>query len=193
MTLYDDEFEEVFECVDDANLRKHLGDALRCAAEISGIAKQYPTLVASVMRKAAIIYLASIVEALLHHALIRFNISYVVTDWKYKEINILHTLGQVDGLYDVQIISGKRHNTRKDIRGYVDFNDLIKLCKKEGIIKSNPLFKRLDNVRKLRNRVHIMGLTASDRRISNRTVDSVASTLARLLRVLEPQLLVAGV
>ena len=116
-------------------------------------------ILASSLRKTIVIHTASIIEALLLWKLkkkVKDDMVELSDEWKYIDIKIIHRLNELE-----YIIVGKR---KKETRQFnqLDFVRIIDLCKKHKIINNN-LAKDSHHVRKLRNRLHISGLTAMEK------------------------------
>jgi hypothetical protein len=112
------------------------------------------------LRKTIIIYLASIIEALLVWRLSEFlktknfNLS---DEWKYYNIKLIHKID--DGK---QVIAGFRKSTPRQPEK-LDFVRVIDLSFKHKVIKSEKLKADIHKVRKLRNRLHIGNLPEKEK------------------------------
>ncbi len=177
------EYENVFSFVKTKPLRSHLGDALKIAAELPAVAKKYPVSLRSTFYKTSIIYLASIIEAILHYCALR-TLGDVCehTEWTYKNIRILHEFDEEHDPPKSQIIAGERAKRSHKLSGYIDFKDLNKLCLRENII-DETLFDEVERVRKLRNKIHLFGLKFVDRQCSRSEVDQMAGIASNIVEI----------
>lgn len=73
-------------------------------------------------------------------------------DWKYLDIKVIHTIDE-----NQEVVAGTRKRETR-ILDKLDFVRITDLCEKNKIIKTKGDRESLDNVRKLRNRLHIGGL-----------------------------------
>ncbi len=110
----------------------------------------------SSFRKTIIIHIASVIEALLlwkFKFVCNTNKVELPDDWKYFEIRTIYKINE-----SREAVAGLRKREQKDIKK-LDFLRITDLCQKHKIIKSKKLKRDIDAVRKLRNRMHIGGLS----------------------------------
>jgi hypothetical protein len=110
----------------------------------------------SSFRKTIIIHTASVIEALLLWKLkLVCNARRIelTDDWKYFEIKTIYMINE-----SKEAVAGLRKREQKDVNR-LDFLRITDLCRKYKIIKSKKLREDIDKVRKLRNRMHIGGLS----------------------------------
>ena len=124
------------------------------------------------LRKNIIIYTASIVEALLLWKIDMESKSEKITlldVWNYYDIIPIYMCENFD------IISGKRNRKKRDI-SKLDFNRMIQVCKEQKILGEN-LIKRLDRVRRIRNKLHISGTETIRKSYSQSDINFVFEVL----------------
>ncbi len=188
MSSREGEYEHVFSFVKDRPLRSHLSDAVEIAVELSAVAKQYPAPLRSTFYKTSIIHIASIIEGLLHYcALQALGDICEHTEWTYRNNKILHEFDEKHVPPNLQIIASERFKKLHKLSGYIDFQDLNKLCLREDII-DDDLFSEIDKVRKLRNKIHLFGLKFVDRKYSYNQVDKIAETAGKVMGAVKNKL-----
>jgi hypothetical protein len=172
-----------FNFIDDDVLRSNLDLALDHINELVTVSesKNYrnkPVQISS-FRKTIIIHIAAIIEAILLWKLKEISVSEKVEladEWRYPDIRILYEINQSE-----QIIAGKRVKEMHRI-DRLDFLQLIRLCCKYRIIKSEQLTKDIDKVRKFRNRQHLGGLSAIEREYSKSDLEFCFSIVERVIK-----------
>lgn len=151
-----------FPFIDDSILRKNLDITFDHIIElISFLEKpvekdEYSIVKISSFRKTIIIYTVSIIEAFLLWKLkkiIKSDKIKLKENWEYKDIKKIHTLKN-DPLKE--IVWCKRKNQEKNI-SKLNLVEVNRLCGKYKIIKKD-IFKEVEKVRALRNKLHIGGL-----------------------------------
>ena len=168
-----------FSFIRDAVLQKNIesvyGDTLRLMAMIMYTESQ----VEHCLRKTIIIYTASVIEALLLWK-IREHLGtgkvVLHNEWRYRDPRRIHITD------DYEIIWAKRNREEKDIEK-LDFSRMITLCKNKKILKENVL-KKLDEVRKMRNKIHIGGLKMVTRAYPKKDVEFTTEVLENILQTI---------
>lgn len=116
-------------------------------------------LLVNSLRKTIVIHTAAIIEALLLWKLKRLIDNEKVelsNEWQYVDIRVIYKLNESE-----EIIAGRRKKEIKKVN-QLDFVRIIGLCEKYDVIDEN-FAKKAHKVRKLRNRLHIGGLTAMEK------------------------------
>ena len=129
------------------------------------------------LRKTIIIYIASIIEALLVWKLresIKDDVVVLNDEWKYANIVTIH----IDGA--IEVIAGKRKKERKKIDS-LDFNGVINVCNNYKIITNKNLIEELHTIRKLRNRLHIGGLQEVQKEYSEKDLNFALETMEKTI------------
>lgn len=114
--------------------------------------------------KNIILYAASIVEGVLHYALKRLIEMEKIDEnkvmpffiEKWQEVKVLHKIDP-----HLSVCGGLRTKKKEELKGDTQFLTLIRAAFKAGII-TDSLRDRIDNLRKLRNRIHLAGLQYVD-------------------------------
>lgn len=172
-----------FNFVDNDVLRSNLDLALDHINELVTVSesKNYrnkPVQISS-FRKTIIIHIAAIIEAILLWKLKKVSVSEKIEladEWRYRDIKILYEINQSE-----QIISGKRVKETHRI-DRLDFLQLTRLCFKHQIIKTEQLAKDIDKVRKYRNRQHLGGLSAIERKYSKSDLEFCFNVVERVIK-----------
>ena len=131
----------------------------------------------SCLRKTIIIYTASIIEALLVWKLKKGVASDKVTlsnEWKYLDLKKFY---ETDAF---ELIAGKRKQEVKKIND-LDFNRLIDVCEKYRTVRSKKLIDDLHKVRKMRNELHIGGITTTRKIYTQNDVEFVLDILEKTI------------
>lgn len=119
---------------------------------------EYSIVKISSFRKTIIIYTASIIEVFLLWKLkkiIKSDKIKLGEGWKYKDIKKIHTLKN-DPIEEIIWCKRKKYTEEKKFKK-LNLIEINRLCEKYKIIK-NDIFKEVEKVRMLRNRLHISGL-----------------------------------
>jgi hypothetical protein len=159
-----------FEFVVDEITRVHLNRAFQLIIELVTLseAKEYTDELKSSFRKTAIIYTASIIEALLLSVL--KDAKTEVECGESREV-VEHILYKINDAEKIAVV--------KDVFTKVNFiklnlDQISKLCKKFKII-SSELFTRVDMVRDLRNRQHLGSLSEIEATYTKKDLEFVFS------------------
>ena len=134
------------------------------------------------LRKTIIIYTASILEALLRwHIINHLGSGKIILkdEWKRKT---LYTLPPQSKDNTHRIVLAKETMEQKDSSN-LDFNRMIRICETEELLNSDTL-NDVDKVRKMRNELHIDGLTDAIKTYSQKDVDFVLSKAKELARAI---------
>ena len=165
-----------FDFVDDLLLRERIEGVRNDIATLGGLLrKQNKAEVKSCLRKTMIIYIASIIEALLLWKLKKETTSDKVvlsSEWKYLDLKKFYATDEFE------LIAGKRKQEVKKISD-LDFNRTIDVCEKYRAVKSANLIKDLHKVRKLRNELHIGGIAAIRKTYTQNDLKFVFDTLGK--------------
>ena len=141
--------------IDDPLLRKRVVSVLVDVFDLGAmIEKQGKSRTKSCLRKTMIIYIVSIIEALLIWKLkkkIGKNEVVLSDEMKYFDSRKVYEIGE----FDLFVVKGKRET--KQLKE-LDLNRMIGVCGNREIIKNKKLIDRLHKVRKMRNELHIGGL-----------------------------------
>lgn len=182
MTEFEDQYEARFSFVDNATLRKNLGDALRQVAELTVISEAYEAVVKSGFLKMTIVLTASIIEAVLHFY-VKNKISHPILkrDWRYSGEKLFEIVVESPRK---EIVTAFREKELLDLDN-LQFNDLIKILHDEKLWTNQELERKVDDLRKKRNNIHLMTLGRIDREYSKEMVDEIFSTAREVLHMVE--------
>lgn len=177
-----------FGFIDDKVLQENLEICFDHILDLTAIAdlKNY-SLVKESFYKTIIIHTASIIEAVLSFFIVEIlKISkYKGKDWKYFDVKILY-INKILG-EDYQIIAGKRKKDEITINKKTDFNKINTLCL-ESKIYTEDTYKRIDKVRKLRNKIHLSPLDEIEKSYSKETLNSVFDIAEEVLHIIEKKI-----
>ncbi len=167
-----------FDFVDDPPLRERVEGVRNDVATLGVLLReQNKPEVKSCLRKTMIIYIASIIEALLLWKLKKEIASDKVvlsSEWKYLDLKKFYKTDEFE------LIAGKRKQEVKKIDD-LDFNRAIDVCEKHRAVKSTRLIKDLHKVRKLRNELHIGGIAAIRKTYTRNDLTFVFDTLEKTM------------
>lgn len=113
--------------------------------------------------KNIIIYLASIVESILHFTLKEgINNSLIL---EYKVFNSIDKYENPKTIYKIDenrsIVGAEKTKVFEKLKDTTQFITINRACKRAGIV-NNILFERLEKLRDERNKVHLAGLNKVD-------------------------------
>jgi len=174
-----------FPFVDDRILQNNLDLAFVHVVDLLALSESQSyenkkTLVSS-LRKTIIIHTASIIEALLlwkFRNVCNGKSVVLIDEWKYLNIRVIYPISDYE-----EVISGFRMKEERNL-SKLDFVRVTDLCFKYKIVKSAKLKIEIDNVRELRNRLHLGGLAEMEREYSKNDLEfcfSVAKKVKKLV------------
>lgn len=161
-----------FPFVSDIILRSNLDTTFDHIVDLLALSesRQYedkPLLVSS-LRKTIIIHNASVIEALLLWKLkkhCKTNKIQLPNEWKYYDITILHEIND-----SKQVISGFRKLEEKAL-DRLDFLRITDYCYSQKLISTTEIKDDIDKVRELRNRLHIGGLSTTEKEYTKENLE----------------------
>lgn len=184
---FEDQYEGRFHFIEDTTLRRNLGDALSQVAELTAVSEAYEPMVKAGFLKMAIVFTASIVEAVLHFYVKR-KIAHSIwrNDWKYTGIKTFETISERP---KKEIIMAYREKEILDLNDNVQFKDLIQILHDDNLWPHTALEEKVHDLRKKRNNIHLMALGRIDREYSKQMVDEIFNTAREVLLMVEEGLL----
>ncbi len=127
--------------------------------------------------KAAIIFSASVVEALAYKLLERnLEKEMPLEDWSCAESTLLPNTFIVNGS---RLSICKRIQQRFQLKKHTDFKKVNEICKKLNIF-SQSFYEKVEKIRELRNKVHIQGLDRTDRSYTKRELELISFVMDEL-------------
>ncbi len=184
MTEYDSKYESRFSYIDDENLRKHMWDAMEFIANLLSVSKKFPESEKNYFYKTCILYAASIIESHIHYCVLKLGfIQYTSKDYTYKNVKVFHTCDN-----DFCILSCIRKKEVIKINWHIDFNALNTFAYKTANIYNEDIFNKVDKIRKLRNKIHLMKLEDIDRKYSKSQLNEVFEIARELFKIIEEKL-----
>lgn len=170
-----------FSFVSEDNLRLNLENAFK-HVEFLVFTLESPNInqaQLSSIRKTVIIHIAALIEALLLWKLKQVNPKGTMEldgQWKYADIKIVYQINS-----SKQVVAGIRKREQKKL-DKLDFLQISRACLKNGIIKSEQLFRDVDDIRKFRNRQHLGGLKGLERDYSKDDLEFCFSVVSRVIK-----------
>ncbi|MBI5412588.1 hypothetical protein HZA43_05480 [Candidatus Peregrinibacteria bacterium] len=129
--------------------------------------------------KAAVISAASVVEALAFKLLeTNEKLEMPLGDWLCKDSNFLPLKYITNDGARLSIC--KRTQERFKLTKNTDFKKVNEVCYKLKLF-SQQFFKKIEKIRRLRNKIHIQGLNIADRSYTKRELEFISSVMAQLL------------
>jgi hypothetical protein len=182
MNTFQNKFEARFYFIDDETLRRNLGDTLEYVTELTAISETYSSVVKTGFFKTVIVCTASIIEAILHFYLKkRISRTIYKNDWKYTDIKTFKVISTTP---KKEIIMGYREKEVLNLEELI-FNDLVKTLHSENLWQPVGLENKVDDLRKKRNKIHLMTLGSLDRAYSKEMVDEIFKTAREVILMVE--------
>lgn len=173
-----------FPFVTDEVLRANLDSTFRHLVELFTLSEsaKYSDAIKSSFRKTTIIYTASVIEALLLWMLKRSKCEEELAKRQtiFAVAKVIYEINPVERI----VLGREEQKTEKFRFDKLNLDQVNALCKEHGII-SESVFKDVDEVRKLRNRLHISTLAAVEQDYTKKDLEfvfSVARTVKNLAR-----------
>ena len=163
--------------VKDGVLRENIKNVYADIIELMMMVPSAKQQAQNCLRKTIIIYTASIIEALLLWKIQKeFGAKDVVMkhEWKYHAVKVIHSDN------DFEVIGAKRSQEKRN-SNRLDFNRMVSLCKDEKLLDKD-LLKDIDEVRKLRNKLHIGGLKDVTKTYPSEDVKFVIKILGEIVQ-----------
>lgn len=181
--------EERFLFVNDLTLRQNITRDFQYLIFLIALTAEMDiddTNIDSSIRRDMIIHTVSIIEALLFYVL-RVNLDaqkieskdVMPADWKYKNLNAFYKIPDSSE----EVISAIRYKQHSSLTHQTKLDALNNACLKANII-SDPLHKEIDEVRKMRNSIHLAGLKEINH-MDKETVDKVFSVAGKIVALVE--------
>ncbi len=171
-----------FEFVRDQALRTNLQITLSHVFDLLVISEYYKGLARSSFIKTTAIYVATIIEALLlwmlKQKLRKENNDKIrlKDEWKYRNIKQIYKI-QDEPIQEV--VACIRERETKKLKN-LDFFRISRLCLDNKII-TKGLFSDIDQVRNMRNRLHIGNLESIDKEYSKKSLNFCMHVLDKIL------------
>ena len=107
-------------------------------------------------------------------------------DWKYKDTKKLYEYEEDWKV--IEVIWCKRFKEVKNFSDYTDFSVLNRFSCKQANLYWEELFNKIDKVRELRNKVHLMKLDDIDRKFTKKQMNEVFDTASEIFDVIKNKL-----
>ncbi|KKU80680.1 MAG: hypothetical protein UY07_C0036G0007 [Parcubacteria group bacterium GW2011_GWA1_47_8] len=171
-----------FPFITDDVLRENLDIAFDHLTELILLSEspKYNPVLKSSFRKTTIIYTASIIEAILLWFL-KKKVKEVDLKRETKRFKIEKEIYQISDAE--KIVLGKDVTTVEQIKfSKLNLADINTLCKENGII-TDSIFKKVNKVRELRNKLHIGTLTVIEKDYSKKDLEFVFSVAREIKKL----------
>ena len=166
-----------FSFIGNTTLRRNVEHVLRDVSELMSVLwLQKKDRIKNCLRKTIIIYVASIVEALLLWKIeseVGSGEVVLPNEWKQYDVRVLFANE------DFELISARRSREIKDVNK-LDFNRMVVLCEQKKLINKS-LLKDLDKVRKMRNKLHIGGVEGVTKVYTRANIEFVLEVLEKTM------------
>ncbi len=184
MAIYEDNYEKRFQYVTDKRLRKHMWDAFRHVWELLSLIQNTKLSNDSMFRKTCILYTASLIEANIHYCINKlwYSESESKKEWDYKVQEVCKT-----ELSEWELILCTRKR-KKAFLEKADFNLLNSFSCNIANIYDEKIFKEVDYVRKLRNKIHLQSLEDIDRKFTDKQMNRVFDCARDIFKKVEKKL-----
>ena len=154
--------------------------------------KDLPGPVSYSIFKNIILYTASIVEGVLHYTLERMiKAGKIIEDevmpispekWKWLDVKELYSIDK-----NTAVCGGKRIRDKEKLSRNTQFITIIRAAAKAEII-DETLKISIDNLRELRNRIHLAGLSHVDNEYGKRDIEAQFEIASVVLDIAEKKL-----
>lgn len=191
MQQYENEYEERFHFIHDEILRKNLADALRHVAQLAAIVDRYPDELQPPFCKSIILHAASMIEAGLHYCLKSIIKDQIFeSDWSYINMKVIHRIEEdsLEGISAREFGAVERFYKKLHLDRHLRFIDIEKLSLEKGLL-SDQLHKKVANIRKLRNKIHLASLGEVDRGYSQKAINEVFDVAREIFQVVESKVI----
>ena len=163
--------------IKNAVLKKNIENVHDDIAKLKALMSFADNGIQGCLRKTIVVYIASVIEALLLWKIKREVGTGKVAlsdEWRHR---VLSSVLVTESDEEYHISFTKQTKERKDVNK-LDFNRMIALCRSEKLLQEKVL-SDLDAVRKMRNRVHIGGLTTVTKTFPQKNIEFALEMLER--------------
>lgn len=175
--------EEIFSFIKDDVLRENIQHVFGHFVLLQQLVEKVPASAKPEFYKSIIVYTGVIMEAILHYELKRVLAGIkerpLETDWSAIETHPIHEFDKKN-----RIIWCRQVRKEFSLKRNTDFKKLNEVCLKLGILDGRH-FKECEEVRALRNKIHLAGLAEVDRGYEKRTVTHVLEIAQRVINLVE--------
>lgn len=175
-----------FDFVKDELLRKNLNEIFIDIIHLLDLSEKHPDPIQTNLRRAVLMYTASIIEALVHYIVAKgvSPLEYEEEEWKFDgNPHVCHEFEDENGR-KAQIVCGKRFKKHIAITRSTQFKPILKVASDHNLI-SSALCERVDQVRQLRNRIHLAGLQELEKKYPQEMLEEVFGVAREITVVAE--------
>lgn len=174
-----------FSFIDDKILRQNLNQVFDDIVDFTSIMDSFTEESIRInFRRAVIIYTSAIIEALMHYIVERKVKPLEFEDdmWSYVgNPYICHNYVD-DEKREIQIICGKRFKKKKKITRNTQFKQINKVALDQKLI-TPTLFELVEEIRCLRNRIHLASLENIEKKYSKPVLNRVFDTARKIVKL----------
>lgn len=174
-----------FVFIKDQTLRENLNQVFLDITDFSSIMYSYGKNIQNNFSRAIILYTSAIIEALMHYV-IEKKIPSLESDeieWCFEgNPHVCHTYK--DKGREIQIIAGKRFKKKKKITKNTQFKQINCIALDRKIISKN-LHDEIDEIRELRNRIHLSSLKDIEKKYTRETLNRAFETARKVVELAE--------
>ncbi len=148
------------------------------------------TTISSSIHKDMIVYTGSIIESILHYCLKQYIDNDLIrsheamsTKWDMRDHKVLYEISNTE-----KVCGAIKYKKTERLTDQTNFIVINRACKKAGIL-TNILFDKSEEVRNLRNKIHLSGLRLVDNSYSKDDSQAVFDTAKKVIEKVEERLL----
>lgn len=178
------DLQDRFAFVDNETLKANIAIKMKHIVFLVSLEEEYdlPGAITYSVFKTVIIYTASIIESLVHFKLRQLinegraeESKMMGNEKKYSNWNKLYEISRLEKVFGVvETLKPKKLNSN------TSFRDLNKVSKKVGLFDEN-LFEKSEEIRELRNRIHLYSLKDVDDQYSKNDIADIFSMTGELV------------
>lgn len=174
--------QERFKFIKNETLRKNINIVFSDIVDFTTIIGSYEENIQNNIRRAIILYTAAIIEALLHHLVEELvkPLEFSENEWVWEKGDP-HVYKKSK---DSEIIIGTRRKKKKKITKTTQFQAINQIALENEIV-SKKLYEEIEDVRKLRNGIHLISLQDIENKYSKELLNKVFETARKLVKIAE--------
>ncbi len=180
--------EERFLFIKDSTLRKNIAITFEYIILLVKIAykQEQRILMTSAIYKDIIVYTATIIESCLHYCLEECIKSKIVNESKVMSFSWIEE--SCVNIYrisnDKKVCSSVKHKKIEKLTGQTNFLQINRACKRANIL-TDKLFKKSEELREQRNKIHLKGLREIDGLHNSQKADYYFSIATKIIDVVK--------
>lgn len=175
-----------FAFIEDKTLRENLNRVFADIIDFTSIMDTYSENIQNNFHRAIILYTAAIVEALLHYIIEKKvrPLEFEDDEWRFEgDPHVCHRYIDEDGK-NMQIVTGKRFKRKRQITKNTQFKQINDIALDKKLISSD-LHKQIDEIRVLRNGLHLSSLEDIEKKHSKQILNKAFDTAREVTEIAE--------